>query len=133
MAILPHEVHLDTRTRMPRGDPRDTPSIWTPRQRFVWEKASFTVPADVTEERVQFVADKYRRKFGKVLEEHGFEVLGMEMPHEGHDVVSVGITEPNRRRYIIWAKVRRRPVEIRVDVPDRQVAAFQRSGFSLVS
>lgn len=118
---------------MPRMDPRDRSVIWTPQQRFVWEKGSFTVPADVTEERVQFVADTYRRKFGKVLEEQGFEVLGMEMPHVGHDVVSVGITEPNRRRYIIWAKVRRRPIEVKVDVPDRQVAGFQRSGFSLVS
>ena len=102
----------------------------------VWERAWFTVPDDVSEERVQFAADKYMRKFGGWLEAKGFTVLAMREP----------IREPNRnlqalwtrtdgadrRRYVIWAWCRRRPIDLVMWVPDSAVAAMQGLGMSEV-
>lgn len=133
MPFLPHAVHWDPATRMPRVDPRENPPIWTPQHRFVWEQAFFTVPAEVSEERVQFVGEKYRRKFGASLEARGFEVLGMDGPNVDRGLVAAGTTDPNRRAYAIWAKVRRRPTVVKVQVPDEDVPMYLNAGFKLVS
>jgi len=118
---------------MPRVDPRDNPAIWTPAQKHVWEKAFFTVPAEVSEERVQVVGEKYRRKFGASLEQRGFEVLGMDGPNVDRGLVAAGTTDPNRRRYVVWAKVRRHPVVVNVQAPDEDVPIYQQAGFTLAS
>lgn len=100
---------------------------------WTWEKAVFSVPGDVTEEEVAFAAPKYRNKFGDHLETQGFEVLGMDGPTRDGSVLGVGITAPDRRRYVIWAKVRRRPVEVKVNIPDEDVPIYQEAGFKLIS
>ncbi|MDA1188801.1 MAG: hypothetical protein O2854_03880 [Chloroflexi bacterium] len=110
-------------------DPRTMPALWTPRQTHIWKSATFTVPIEVTEERVRFSADKYRLKFGKALETQGYNVLHMEQPKEDRSVAAAGTTDPDRRRYQIWAKVTRRPVEIRVDVPDADIPIYEKAGF----
>jgi len=38
----------------------------------------------------------------------------------------------NRRAYIIWGKVRRRPVTERIEVPDKDVPILQKIGFKLL-
>ena len=93
-------------------------------QGYAWERAVFTVPADVTEERVQFSAYKYRNKFGDYLEGIGFEVLSMTEP----EVDKQTGVEPDRRRYTIWAQVKRRPVVQDIWVPDSRAAEFQKMG-----
>lgn len=116
---------------MPASDPRNFPKLYTPQQRWIWDKATFTVPDDVPEERVQFAADKYRRKYGDILEGQGFEVLEMEQPHMDEGLVAQGTVDPNRRPYVIWARVRRRPVLTTIDAGDREVPAFEKAGFRL--
>lgn len=130
--LLPHGVHLNPRTRLPWQDPRDIARVWTPDQTFVWEKASYTVPGEVSEERVQATADKYKRKFGKALEFQGWTVLGFDGPTLDRSVIAQGLCDPDRRRYVLYAKVTRRPETITVDVPDEDVVFYQRAGFRLV-
>jgi hypothetical protein len=91
----------------------------------------FTVPSSVSEERVGFSASKYRNKFGDKLEFKGFTVLEMDGPHRDHSVVARGTTDPDRRAYIIWAKVRQAPREVRVDVPDEDVPLYEAAGYKL--
>lgn len=131
MPILDQPVRLNPRTRMPYSDPRAFPRLWTPVQRHIWDRASFTVPADVPDERVKQAGDRYRMKYGKALEVQGFDVLGMGWPEEDRSVLARGTTDPDRRRYIIWAKIRRRPVEVHVDVPDEDVPIYQKAGYRL--
>ena len=129
--ILPGSAPFLPGTRELRVDPRSQPRLWYPGQQHTWENASFTVPLAVSEERVQFCGAKYRLKFGNILEAQGFEVLGMEGPTEDRSVLAFGTTDPDRRRYIIWAKIRRRPVEFTIDVPDEDVLLYQQCGFTL--
>ena len=133
MRFLPdgYPNHLNA-DRTVRTDPRDQPRLWTPRQNFVWDKASFTVPITFSEERVQDSGDKYRFKYAKELWRQGFEILGMEGPYEDRSVVAVGMTDPDRRKYVIRAKVRRAPQEVRVEVPDADVSTYQQAGYKLV-
>lgn len=93
-----------------------------------WDMATLTVPEDTPDERVQFVADKYRAKFGKYLEGQGFTVKKMTKP-----LISKRLfpTEEGRRRYDIFAFVSRRPVELNVRVPEILVPEMQAMGLKL--
>src|SRR3990167_7419715 len=102
--LLPHGVKLNPRTRLPWIDPRDIARIWTPAQTFVWEKASYTVPNSVSEERVRDTAWRYKRKWGKSLEFQGWTVLEMGEPELDRSVVGFGLTDSDRRRYVLYAK-----------------------------
>ena len=113
-------------------DPRNFPGLWVPEQQWVWDHATFTVPDNVSEDRVQFAASKYQLKYGKSLEKQGLRVLEMGKPEVNRGIVARGTTEPDRRPYVIWAKVTRRPVEVRMEVPDEDVGLFQKAGFCLV-
>ena len=100
----------------------------------VWERAWFSVPSTVNEERVQFAADKYMRKFGNWLEAKGFTVLAMRKPvaEPNKDLRALWAKEsmdgPDRRRYVIWAWCRRRPIDVVMWVPDSAVAQMQGLG-----
>ena len=132
VVLLDRPVRLG-HDRMPWEDPRRNPGLWTPSQTHVWRSGTYTVPAEVSEERVRFTADKFKLKFGKSLELQGFEVLEMGEPERDITVFGVGITEPNRRKYIIWARIRRRPATQVIDVPDEDVPLYQDAGYTLVS
>lgn len=93
----------------------------------VWERATFTVPADVPDERVQEAAHKYRSKAADVLQAQGFTILEMVGPQV---TVRPG-DPPDRRRYDILSFVKRRPVEMTFDVPDQAVKALQKKGLKL--
>lgn len=112
-------------------DSRELPALWTPKQRYIWQKATFTVPEGVSEERVQFYGDRYIRKFGAVLEADGFEVLEMKQPIVDHSLVAANITDPNRRPYVIWARIRRRPRTETFDMPDAAVPDLLKAGLKL--
>ena len=130
--LLPKGFRLHPRTGLTWQDPRDIARVWTPDQAFVWEKASYTVPGEVSEERVQATGERYRRKLGKLLEWQGWTVLGFDGPIWDRSIISYGLTDPDRRRYVLYAKVTRRPQTITVDVPDEDVAIYQKAGFKLV-
>ncbi len=93
-----------------------------------WDRATFTVPSDTPDERVQFVADRYRAKFGKYLEEQGFTVKKMTKPLVSRRLFP---TEAGRRRYDIYAFVSRRPVELTARVPGVLVPEMQAMGLKL--
>ena len=95
----------------------------------VWERGSFTVPDDVPHERVCAMSAKYMQRFGQALEAQGFTVLNMSAPQE--EGVQVGVAK-GRRKYIIQALVTRRPVTVKVDVPDQSVPAMVKQGYKLL-
>ena len=75
---------------------------------------------------MQFKASNFRNQFGDKLESPamGFEVLLMEGP-KAIPCPPHRLLDPTRRWYRIIARVRRRPVEHKFDVPDSAVPALQ--------
>jgi len=93
-----------------------------------WERATFTVPADIPDERVQFHADKYAAKAAKVFEAQGSTVLSCTKPF-----VSLGhlVTDGDRRRYDIFFWCRRKPENVKLSVPVELIPEFQEKGWEL--
>jgi hypothetical protein len=130
--VQTHQIRW-TKNRMVHGDPRNDASLWLP-YGFFYQSMVFTVPLDIPEDRVQFNAAKYRNTAGKLLEREGLVVLALEGPtlHSGY--VRNAIVDPDRKLYIIWAKVtRKKPIHMRVDVPDEDVPMYETAGFKLES
>ncbi len=88
-------------------------------QGYTPETAVFQVPMSVSEERIHFDRDRYKRKFGHDLESRGFTILAMSEPHR--DNRPHVQCPPDRKQYAILALVRRRPVTQIIDVPDSLV------------
>ena len=110
-------------------DPRGDQGLWTPQHSFIWEHANFTVPMETSEDRVQFASDKYRKRFGEEMERQGFTVLGMGRPERDYSIKAEGTTDPNRRAYIIWAKIRREPQVMHAEVKDEDIGLYEKAGF----
>ena len=130
MILLPRGIRLD-RKRDVVGDPRAFPSLYHPKQTHIWRRASFTVPAEAPEQLVQDAGHLYRQRFGEALEKQGFTILGFDGPHVDEGMVMGALTDPDRRRYKLWAKVCRRPVTVTVDVPDKDVPLYLQCGYKL--
>ena len=94
----------------------------------IWERGTFTVPEDIPDSRVQVVAHKYLKRFGEALERQGFEVLEIIGP-----AVSQGKmpAEPGRKRYDCFARVRRKPVTIDLEIPEELIPEMQGKGLKL--
>ncbi len=94
----------------------------------IWERGTFTVPEDVPDARVQDVAHKYLRRFGEALERQDFEVLEIIGP-----VVSQGRmpAEPGRKRYDCFARVRRQPTTIHLQIEEELIPEMQTKGLKL--
>ncbi|MBM3945277.1 MAG: hypothetical protein FJ317_07315 [SAR202 cluster bacterium] len=90
-----------------------------------WERATFTVPADVPDERVRGNADKYTRRFGEYLEALGNTVSYMRQPEP--DTAPYG-EDPDRRRYVIWALCRRRPRAVQLNISEDEIPGLQKLG-----
>ncbi len=93
-----------------------------------WERATFTVPIDTPDERVQFHADKYIRKAAEVYEAQGCTVLKHTKP-----IVSKGHlpTDDDRRRYDIFFYLRRRPITYDLQIPEAIIPEIQSKGWKL--
>jgi len=93
-----------------------------------WEKATFTVPADTPDERVQFHADKYIRRAAEVFEAQGCKILRHTKP-----IVSLGFlpTDEDRRRYDIFFWLRRRPITYELEIPEALIPEMQSKGLKL--
>jgi hypothetical protein len=130
--FLPHQPNFNP-DRTVRVDSRDQPGLWMPGQTHTWDHATFTVPDSVSDEKVtsRIVADKYNYKYAKELWKQGFEILEMEGPYIDKRLVAAGMTDDDRRPYIIRAKIRRAPQEVRVDVPDEDVPIYLAAGYKL--
>ena len=95
---------------------------------YVDERASFTVPASTPEERVMAASGKYQNNFGKYLEAKGFTVLHMTPPLPANDAIE---PEPDRKKYFIYARAKRRPQEVSIMVPDDAVNDMMNLGMKL--
>ena len=93
----------------------------------VWERGSFTTPLSVSEDRVQGSAGKYMVRVGNHLELQGFTVLYMTKPTR----VTNEPVDEDRKKYVMYAWCRRRPIGINMDIPDNQVAAMLDLGMKL--
>ena len=94
----------------------------------LWDRGSFTVPDTTSEERGQFVAQKYMVKYGEALEAQGFTVKEMLKPQV--DPLQSHIN-PGRRGYVMYARIMRRPVLHNFWVPDEAAPAIEKLGFRL--
>ena len=94
----------------------------------LWKQAEFTVPTSVSNERVQFVGDKYRVKYGNLLESQGWLVLQMTKPTP---VKPTQWQAPDRRRYVIQALITKKPTTLTYDIPDKYVGTMMHQGFKL--
>ena len=95
-----------------------------------WERGTFTVPIATTEERVQLLAYKYIRKFGDFLEEKkGYRVHKVVGP-----VLDDGLfpIPADRRKYVLFAFVSKRPIIPIFDIPDQYVPEMQKAGLRLL-
>ena len=94
-----------------------------------WERGTFTVPEDISEDRIQFKIDEYKREFGELLERQGYTVLEMTAP-----VLSTVFlkTEPGQKRYDFYARIIRKPVTVRLSIPDYAVPHYQKMGLKLL-
>ena len=95
----------------------------------IWKRASFTVPAETPDERIQFVKDRYMSIWGTLLEQDGWTVLEMRSPHQVRSYK--GIDAPDRKRYAVWAWCIRGPITYTVDMPDEWVTEAKKFGFRL--
>ena len=96
-----------------------------------WERAGFDVPANISDEQVQAGAGVYQRRFGEHLERQGFIILQMLKPVVAGKMEHQILTDPDRRRYHIFALVTRKPVTTHFDIPDVAVPAMQKIGLTL--
>jgi len=101
-----------------------------------WMKAFFFVPLDVSDERVQFKADGFKKQFGEYLERQDppFTVLSMSDPILVTNPIvgpGGGRLDPTRKKYGIQALVTRRPVEHHMDVSDSLVEPLLKLGMRL--
>ena len=92
-----------------------------------WERATFTVPSDVSDERVQFYADEYTRRGGKAFEAQGYTILKVTPPRVSFSHL---VTEVDRRRYDIYFFLRRTPITMRVQVPEELHPQMRALGFN---
>ena len=93
-----------------------------------WERATFTVPGDIPNERVMFNADKYIRRACEHFEAQGCTILEFTMP-----IVSLGKipTDGDRRRYDFWLYLRRRPQTLELEIPEELIPEMQKRGLKL--
>ena len=91
----------------------------------------YTVPVDVAEDRIEFSASNYRNKAGTHMESKGWTVLELAGPFKDTRLVAQGTVPPDRKQYVIWGAFRRRPEDVTVEVPDRDVEAYLRAGYKL--
>ena len=103
--------------------------LWHPNQKGVWESAKYTVPVNTPEDKIDFHADKYVQRAGEAYEKRGFQVLQMEKPRP--DKMPIGV-EPDRKSYVIWIYVRRKPQQVTINVPDASVPTLLRQGMKLI-
>lgn len=93
-----------------------------------WERATFTVPAEIHDERVQWNADKYTAKAAQVFEAQGCQVLQFTKP-----IVSLSHlpTDDDRRRYDIFFYLRREPITYELEIPEALIPEMQEKGLKL--
>lgn len=95
-----------------------------------WKRASFTVPIETSEERVQLLAYQYQKKAVEFWQaREGLIVMRVYAPEL--DTMPLPV-DKDRKRYVIYAWCRLpRPVEFKIDVPDSVVPEMEKSGFRL--
>lgn len=96
-----------------------------------WKRGFFDVPSGTPDERVQFGADKYIRRFCTYLEREGYIVYEVTKPVPTGMVEHLVFTEPDTTRYEILARIARPPQELHFDIPDYAVPEMEKIGLVL--
>lgn len=101
-----------------------------------WQKIRFSVPEwvgqhPVTEADVQDKVPHFRNKAGAFLEREGYRVLYIEGAVVDNGAIARAGTDPDRRAYVMWARVERRPIEYHMDIPDEDVETALAGGMKL--
>ena len=95
-----------------------------------WEFCTFEVPFEVPDEAVpqSDYAEKCMHLFGDELEKNGFQVLAMTRAEKDKSPRPV---DPDRKRFRLWAWVKRDPVTMTLDIPDQAVPSMLELGMRL--
>ena len=96
-----------------------------------WKTGYFDVPITYSEEQVRWIAPKYLRRFGEYLELEGFTVLQMLPPQASGEISQHLFSQPDTKRWTIFARVTRQPQTIHVDIPDYAVPEMEKVGLTL--
>lgn len=94
----------------------------------LWEKGLFTAPADIPVDKVLAKGDVYRLWYGKQLEKQGWSIVEMRGPFEYTGGMKC---DPDRKQYIIYAHVKRRPRLVVETIHDSNVAWAQAQGYKV--
>lgn len=78
----------------------------------MWERASFTVPLDISEERVKDSVPKYIKRWMVVREKGGWKLLHRI---RFNPIPSI---EGDRKRYYLYGYIDRKPETRKIEVPD---------------
>ena len=78
----------------------------------MWEQATFTVPIDISEERVRDKVPEYIKKWMEVREKQGWKLLHRI---QFNPLPSI---EGDRKRYMLYGLIDREPETRKIEVPD---------------
>ena len=80
----------------------------------MWETATFTVPIDISEERVKDKVPQYIKRWMEVREKGGWKLL--------HRILFNPIPriEEDRKRYFLYGYIDRKPETRTIEVPDNE-------------
>jgi len=76
----------------------------------MWQRGSFTVPYDISEERVLAAMPKYISKFWEAWEKDGWRLLSRPLFNK------IPRLEHDRKRYVVWLEVERAPITQTIEV-----------------
>ena len=106
------------------------PTTWYP-----WRSVRLGAPADVPDERVVGTdRQKWRNIAAKaVLKEDPKRVILQTVgPFRDKSLLAEGITDPDRKSFLVWFQYKVRPQEVTMkDVPDEQVPLMQQLGWKV--
>ena len=118
------------------ADRRDTDPSVRGNPWLSWETGSFEVPVGTLDALIQEKAAFYRKVYADKIERKGLllcwptEVVAMEGPYpDDHPVLKDCGIDPDRKRYILRALVKREPRSFGFIVPDAMAAQYEASGY----
>jgi hypothetical protein len=78
----------------------------------MWEQATFTVPIDISEERVRESVPEFIKKWMTVREKQGWRLLSRI------HFDPIPRIEEDRKRYFLYGEIDRKPEMKKLEVPD---------------
>ena len=106
------------------------PATWYP-----WRSVRLSAPIDTPDERVVGAdRQKWRNKAAAAVLKEDPErvILQVAGPFRDKSLLAEGITDPDRKSFLVWFQYKVRPKEVTLkDVPDEQVPLMQQLGWKV--